>query len=97
MIIVLALVGCISGPKIGASEPPVVVTPQICGAINVPAPAPVPVPPLVTLEVVMVDDAALVATTVPDYEATAVWLGHLGGWVDQAAAWIESAKGCAIE
>ena len=71
------------------------VSTPVCGAVQVPGPEAVPVPPLVTVEVVIQDDVALVATTVADYEATAVWLQHVSGWIDQAAAWISSAQECA--
>lgn len=93
LLCVLAVTACVSTPDLSVSAP-VVVDQQTCGAIHAPAPEPVPIPPLVTVEVVIVDDAAFVATSVADYEDTAVWLGHLGGWVNQAAAWITSAQGC---
>lgn len=97
-LLLLCFAACVSVPDIelGSEEPPVVVSQPVCGAVKVPAPAPVPSPPLVTIEIVTSDpNQPLVATTVEDYEATAIWLGHLGGWVDQAVAWIESAQSCA--
>lgn len=101
IVLLVSFSGCVSVPDIelGGDEPvPVVVSSPVCGAVQVPAPAAVPVPPLVTIEIVSGDlDQPLVATTVEDYEATAIWLGHLGGWVDQAAAWIASAQDCAVE
>lgn len=84
--------------SIPKNAPAVVIEEPVCGALEVPAPEAVPVPPLVTIEIVTQgEDAPLVATTVKDYEETAIWLAHVAGWIDQAGAWIESAQGCAVE
>lgn len=95
---VLLLAGCISTPDVsfGDDAGPVVVSAPVCGALTVPGPDAVPSPPLVTIEIVEVEQGPpLVGTSIKDYEETAIWLGHVAGWMSQAAVWIESARSCA--